>query len=64
MSHLTLTNDDLKSRLEEVKADFTSGNAELILIKEKFEKLQKNNTETYSDLESLRKEKKGTDDNP
>ena len=57
-SHLTLTNDDLKSRLEEVKADFTSGNAELTLMKEKFEKLKKNNTETYSDLESVRKEKK------
>ena len=58
MSHLTLTNDDLKSRLEEVKADFTTGNAELILIKEKLDKLKKNNTETYSDLESVRKEKK------
>ena len=50
MNHLTLTNDDLKSRLEEVKADFTTGNAELTLMKEKFEKLKKNNTETYSDL--------------
>ena len=58
MSHLTLTNDDLKSRLEEVKADFTTGNAELILMKEKFEKLKKNNTETYSDLQSVRIEKK------
>jgi len=58
MSHLTLTNDDLKSRLEEIKADFTSGNAELTLMKQKFEKLKKNNTETYSVLESVRNEKK------
>ena len=58
MSHFTLTNENLKSRLEEIKADFTTGNTELILMKEKFDKLKKNNTETYSDLQSVRIEKK------
>ena len=58
MSHLTLTNADLKTRLQEIKADFTTGNAELIVIKEEFDKLKKNNTETYSDLQSIKQEKK------
>ena len=49
-SDLTLAN-------EEIKADYATGNAELIVMKKKFAELKKNNTEISSDPASSRKEK-------
>ena len=49
-SDLTLAN-------EKIKADYATGNTELIVMKKKFAELKKNNTEISSDLTSSRNEK-------
>jgi len=56
-SDLTLANEEIQGRLQEIKSDFATGNAELIIMKQKFAELKKNNTEISSDLTSSRKEK-------
>ena len=48
---------DLALANEEIKSDFASGHAELIVIKKKFDEMKKNITEISSDLTSARKEK-------
>ena len=53
---LTLANEDLQGRLKEVKADFATGHAELIVMKKKIDEFRKNNTEIFADLTSTRKE--------
>ena len=55
-SDLTLANEDLQGRLQEIKADFATGHAELIVMNKKFDELKKNNTEISADLTSTRKE--------
>ena len=55
-SDLTLANEDLQGRLQEIKADFATGHAELTVMNKKFDELKKNNTEISSDLTSTRKE--------
>ena len=56
-SDLILANEDLQGSLQEVKANFATGNAELIMAKKKIDELKKNNTEISSDLTSIKKEK-------
>ena len=53
---LTLANEDLQGRLQEIKADFATGHAELIVMNKKFDELKKNNTEISADLTSTRKQ--------